>query len=136
MFAFAAPLVHAAGLNAPPAQDCAKFFGEKPVVFADQHDGDEKLVTYTATTMEIHPHGNNQTWVVKANLRSVDCSAMVDFNVPGKPGPPPVSLRAELSNLKAADGGGSLKAITFTDPTGTIGPRANYPLNTWISTSP
>ena len=72
--------------------------------------------------------------MVEAPLSTVDCSAMVDFNVPGKPGPPPVSLRAELSKLEGAAGASSLKAITFTDPTGTIGPRANYPLNTWIST--
>jgi len=45
---------------APPAQDCAKFFGGAPLVFADQHDGDEKQVTYSKTTMTIHPHGNNQ----------------------------------------------------------------------------
>lgn len=103
-------------------------------VYADMHDGDKKLVILEGSDMIIKPYGNNQTWVVRAKANVKYCSAVIDFNVPGKPGPPPVNLtatfwrgtRAPLPVLKTE--------FEFTDPTGTLA-AADYPLNHWVEIS-
>jgi hypothetical protein len=99
--------------------------------FADQHDGDKKTVAVTADGMvTITPYDNSQSWVVKSILDEKTCSAVIDFNVPGKPSPPPINLTATsyiLENPVSDD----KVAIVFTDPTGTLA-APTYPLNTWI----
>ena len=40
----------------------------------------------------IKPYNNTQVWTVEAYYTD-SCTALVDFNVPGKPNPPPVNLR-------------------------------------------
>ena len=93
------------------------------------HDGDEKIVTITATTIQIDPWLNNQTWSVRAPI-AADCTASIDFRVPGKPSPPPCALKASVAAL-----GARRAAIVFTDPSGTISPKGkeDYPLNAWVS---
>mmetsp|Transcript_2189 Transcript_2189/g.3603 ORF Transcript_2189/g.3603 Transcript_2189/m.3603 type:complete len:140 (-) Transcript_2189:145-564(-) len=100
-------------------------------VFADMHDGDMKQVAIADGVMTITPYGNNQTWTTSAKYCSMMCTADVDFNVEGKPSPPPCNLTATVYELTnpAAEG---MTAIGFTDPTGTITDDASYPLNYWI----
>ena len=114
---------------ATPRTDCAALLSDQAVVFADMHDGDEKIVTITATTIQIDPWLNNQTWSVRAPIAD-DCTASIDFRVPGKPSPPPCALKASVAAL-----GARRAAIVFTDPSGTISPKGkeDYPLNAWVS---
>lgn len=98
-------------------------------VYADMHDGDKKEVTIEGTSMTIRPSGNNQTWQVNALVDTKSCSAVIDFNVPGKPGPPPVNLTATLwysftATVKKTE-------FEFTDPSGTLAAKG-YPLNRWV----
>ena len=48
-----------AGVALPPAAtphtDCAALLSDQAVVFADMHDGDEKIVTITPTAIQIDP---------------------------------------------------------------------------------
>lgn len=101
-------------------------------VYADMHDGDKKEVSISGTSVTIRPSGNNQTWVVKSELDPASCSASVDFNVPGKPGPPPVSLRATL--LYAISAVAKKTEFKFADPTGTLA-APDFPLNVWVQIS-
>lgn len=98
-------------------------------VFADMHDGDKKEVTVSGTSMIIKPSGNDQTWVVKTALDRKSCSAIIDFNVPGKPGPPPVNLTATFWESFGQEGHKS--EFEFTDPSGTLAPKV-FPLNRWV----
>jgi len=113
----------------PTAGPCTTF---KHGVFADMHDGDQKKLTLENGKLTIVPHGNNQTWVVEAMLDAAKCTAVVDFNVPGKPGPPPVNLTAALYALISKGEGISKHAVEFTDPSGTIG-QPGFPLNMWVA---
>ena len=81
--------------------------------------------------MTIKPHGNNQTWVVDVLLQVTQTAitGLVDFNVPGKPNPPPCNLTIQLWTETAGPSPGASaslgKGVTkrtfeFTDPTGTI----------------
>ena len=101
------------------------------VVFMDMHDGDCKSVTRDGDTMTIKPHDNNETWVVHALVDSTDCSATVDFNVPGKPNPPSVNLTATFWLMVPPSTSTPKIALVFTDPSGTLADSA-MPLNTWI----
>mmetsp|Transcript_5801 Transcript_5801/g.6304 ORF Transcript_5801/g.6304 Transcript_5801/m.6304 type:complete len:253 (-) Transcript_5801:31-789(-) len=98
-------------------------------VYADMHDGDQKEVTISGASMVIKPSGNNQTWVVNAEIDAESCSAMVDFNVPGKPGPPPVPLKSTL--WYSAFSSGKKTEFEFTDPSGTLADKT-APLNRWV----
>ena len=100
-------------------------------VFADIHDGDQKAVSIKGSTLTIKPHGNDQTWTVEATLDLKYCNASVNFDVPGKPLPPPVSLTATLWTETREEPRDASYALRFTDPSGKIGP-ATLPLNTWI----
>lgn len=112
----------------PPLQPAACITSLKKV-FSDMHDGDKKEVTVTGTHMTIKPSGNNQTWVVNAVVDPKSCSAVVDFNVPGKPNPPPVNLTATLMGAHSAEMATEIE-LQFTDPTGTLADK-DYPLNSW-----
>ena len=72
-------------------------------------------------------------WTVHANLDPMLCTASVDFNVPGKPKPPPVTLTATVWTQshflpKSTE---EKYLIEFTDPTGTLA-SASAPLNVWV----
>ena len=56
------------------------------------HDGDEKTLVFTADTLVITPYGNNETWTVTSKLDRKYCNASINFNVPGKPNPPPCAI--------------------------------------------
>jgi len=101
-------------------------------VYADMHDGDKKEVTISGTSMKIKPSGNNQTWVVNTVVDRKSCSAMVDFNVPGKPSPPAVKLMATL--FESYDLKARRTEFEFTDPSGTLA-AADFPLNRWVEIS-
>jgi hypothetical protein len=62
-----------------------------------------------------------------------NCSTMVDFNVPGKPNPPPVNLRLKIGNLNYFDESMAPVAV-FTDPSGTLA-SPTLPLNVWYGIS-
>jgi len=77
----------------------------------------------------IKPSGNNQTWVIRSTVDAKTCSASIDFNVPGKPGPPPVNLQATFLLTIASSQAKS--EFEFTDPSGTLA-AADFPLNHWV----
>jgi hypothetical protein len=66
---------------------------EGEFIVGDMHDGDYKLVTIKGEALTIKPHANNQTWVITSKYDLKTCSAPIDFNVPGKPSPPPKSAK-------------------------------------------
>jgi len=102
-------------------------------VYADMHDGDMKEITIAGTSMTIKPSGNNQTWVVESKFDRASCSASIDFNVTGKPGPPPVNLLASLYFIHRPSGKTHPRAeLEFTDPSGTL---PSGPLNHWTEIS-
>jgi len=98
-------------------------------VYADMHDGDQKEITISGTSLTIKPSGNNQTWTVTSEVDVKSCSASIDFDVPGKPGPPPVNLTATLWNILSSQG--TKTEFEFTDPTGTLADK-DFPLNRWV----
>lgn len=102
-------------------------------VFADMHDGDQKEVTIDGTSVEIKPYGNDQKWHVTSVLNVDSCSASVDFNVPGKPNPPPVNLLMTLWCAAAKFKEGTFEKATFefSDPSGKLA-TASTVLNTWV----
>jgi hypothetical protein len=101
-------------------------------VYADMHDGDRKEIIISGTSLTIKPSGNNQTWLVKSEVDTNSCSASINFNVPGKPSPPPVNLQAMLQSISSVT---TTKTVfEFTDPTGTLAAPL-MPLNQWVSTS-
>lgn len=97
-------------------------------VVDDMHDGDKKALKVSGNSLEITPSGNQQKWKVDAKFNS-DCVASVNFNVPGKPSPPPVPLNAKVWGMVAI-AGGEKDAILFSDPSSTIAP-AKTTLNIW-----
>ena len=106
-------------------------------VMHDMHDGDQKLVDVIALPVRgyvitITPHGNNQTWVIKANWDALNCNASINFDVPGKPGPPPVPLTLTYFRGHGGVGQPTGKFAVFSDPSGTLAPSA-VPLNTWVT---
>jgi len=115
------------GAAAGPGDFCPKHF---TTVFADMHDGDKKEVTISGTALTIKPHGSKEDWLVKAILDQTSCSAVIDFKVPGKPNPPPVSLSMDFWTL-GLPSGNYLTLLEFSDPSGTIGSKGT-PLNAWI----
>ena len=100
-------------------------------IFADMHDGDQKAVSIAGSALTIKPHGNKETWTVEATLDLTFCNASVNFDVPGKPSPPPRALTATLWTLTREDPGAGKYALEFTDPSGTLAP-ATMPLNAWV----
>jgi virulence-associated protein VagC len=110
-----------------------KFCPDKlQAVYDDMHDGDKKEITISGTSLTIKPSSNNQTWVVSSEIDSKSCSASINFNVPGKPSPPPVNLQATLWYYVSSKG--KKTVIQFTDPSGTLAPKESkeFPLNEWV----
>ena len=100
-------------------------------VFADMHDGDKKSITMDGESMTIEPYDNNETWVIHAPMDANYCNATIDFNVPGKPNPPPVNLTATFWLMVLPSTSKHKIALEFTDPSGTLAP-SDVPLNVWI----
>jgi len=98
-------------------------------IYADMHDGDKKEVYISGTSMTIKPSGNNQNWTVQATLDRKSCSAMIDFNVPGKPSPPPMALKASVWYSWVIAGWKT--ELEFTDPSGKLASET-FPLNRWV----
>jgi len=74
------------------------------------------------------------TWIIDSVYDPNTESAMVDFRVPGKAGPPPVPLLATAFRMQGIGPTGHAieKSIwEFTDPSGTLAPPG-YPLNHWV----
>lgn len=84
--------------------------------------------------MVITPYGNNQTWKVEASaaVSGGECVAVVDFDVPNKPNPPPFKLISTLLSMSDAQGTRSKAAWEFTQPA-KFGP---VPLNEWVQYPP
>jgi hypothetical protein len=125
-------LVHSAVLLKPAVAAC--YWPESlDAVFADMHDGDKKHVSIKGNSMVIKPSGNNQTWTITAVLDTSTCGAVVDFNVPGKPNPPPVNLTLSLWSALTPAGRSAVSKATFEffDPSGKLGPK-DLPLNAWV----
>jgi len=97
-------------------------------IFLDIHDGDEKALEVHDGIMKINPYGNDETWTIQAAFDEDSCSASVDFNVDGKPNPPPVPLTLTL--WEATSNGQRKTLVEFTDPSGTLD-AADKPLNHW-----
>lgn len=106
-----------------------------PVVLADMHDGDQKEITFSENgyAFTIKPHNNTESWVVQATISKENCTALVDFNVPNKPSPPPTPI---LASFAGANQPKSLHhpaaLVIFTDPYGKINPDPTYPINAWV----
>jgi len=100
-------------------------------VFADMHDGEMKKVTIVGQDMLIEPYENEEKWAVITKIDTVHCNAIVDFNVAGKPNPPPVNLTATAWAMITAEPQREKASLEFTDPSGTLAPP-DMPLNVWI----
>ncbi|CAE7658806.1 SOQ1 [Symbiodinium pilosum] len=98
------------------------------------HDGDKKEVTIASGSVTIKPSGNTQTWTVKADLDPKTCQALIDFNVPGKPNPPPVKLLMTYWSAIGDEASTAQEKATFefTDPSGKLA-SSQTPLNSWLS---
>eukprot|EP00931_Biecheleriopsis_adriatica_P069515 TRINITY_DN43352_c0_g1_i1.p1 TRINITY_DN43352_c0_g1~~TRINITY_DN43352_c0_g1_i1.p1 ORF type:complete len:293 (+),score=33.64 TRINITY_DN43352_c0_g1_i1:75-881(+) len=134
------PLNRWVQLNHPvPQEDHDGQWPDKfDAVFADMHDGDQKHVTLSGTSLIITPHGNKQSWMAHATVDRKIGKASIDFNVPGKPGPPPVNLTATWLVSASIPLGLRMKyriEFEFTDPSGTLAP-ADFPLNHWAQLIP
>jgi len=125
-----APLNRWVELREPQHLEKAWCFKHLNTIYADMHDGDKKHITIDGTSLVIRPSGNSQTWAVESQLDSETCTAVVDFNVPGKPSPPPVNLTAALVYSMCATAKKTL--IEFTDPSGKLAAK-DFPLNTWVA---
>ena len=74
-----------------------------PVVFHDMHDGDMKQITADIDNhFVIVPYNNTESWKITGALDE-NCTAMIDFHVPGKPAYPPVPLLATMWILGSSD---------------------------------
>jgi hypothetical protein len=125
------PLNRWVELGSSPTQGkifCPKFL---KAVYADMHDGDQKEIVISGTSLKITPSGNSQNWEVKSELDPKTCSAIIDFNVPGKPNPPPVTLKATAWVLGFPSINVETTEFEFTDPSGTLA-DAEFPLNRWV----
>ena len=81
------------------------------VTFRDIHDGDYKQCSLAPDgELTIKPWNNTESWIIKAGPLDDACAAMVDFNVPGKPNPPPVRLKLKIFKTRTS------KPVTSTRP--------------------
>ena len=103
-------------------------------VFADMHDGDKKQVSLEGTQLTIEPavtEDSDESWIIHSTVDLDTCTAMIDFDVPGKPSPPPVPLLVTFRTMIGV-GENRKTALEFTDPSGTIAPSKTLPLNLWV----
>eukprot|EP00040_Diaphanoeca_grandis_P012836 m.64902 g.64902 ORF g.64902 m.64902 type:complete len:154 (-) comp23495_c0_seq1:2058-2519(-) len=130
--------VSATSIRVPSAVDCGLPSDTMSFVVGDMGDGDEKQVTISAGSpprVAIEPYANNEKWIVHSILDTQFCNMSIDFQVRGKPNPPPVKyLTATLNYISEAVVGSTKKiALVFTDPSGVLsGGDTTYPINTWL----
>ena len=126
--------------NVSPANGCAV----RPAcsngfhaVFQDQHDGDQKEASIEKNELIIKPHANSETWEVRTAFDHSTCvAASVDFNVTGKPSPPPFNGTLTLFSL-ADEACATKAAFVFTCGVHdkcvfTTNKSSTFPLNTWV----
>lgn len=102
-------------------------------VYADMHDGDEKVVSIKSGAMTIKSANQTQTWQVDTTIDCFNHNAMVDFDVPGKADHPPVPIRATwYTSLSVA---GEKNTFVFTDTSGQLVDDPVFPLNQWVQES-
>lgn len=118
--------------TAPTAQPSYCVPALPSAVYADMHDGDQKRVTTSADgTLSITPFGNSESWSVTAAIDQRFCNATIDFNVPGKPNPPPCNLTLSFEQLLRPNPSTGVGALVFTDPSE---PRLVHPCVVGAST--
>lgn len=127
---------------------CEVVFMDVP--FFDMHDGDVKLVSlHEDGKIEIRSSSSSsddddnisqeqEPWIIHTHLDHETCTALVDFNVPHKPDPPPVPLSMTMWKMQTVvgskddDGVDDTKwTLEFTDPSGDLAPP-HQPLNHWV----
>jgi hypothetical protein len=103
---------------------CGSFIND----FADMHDGDVKNVTVSeAGSITISQDAPVQ-WTLTTALDLATCTAMVDFSKSKKPAHPPVPLQIAIKQTTVGT-----MLLEFTDPSGTLNPDRDYPLNIWTT---
>lgn len=104
-----------------------------PLALDDIHDGDQKQIkSITRDTFLIQPLPNTSEWEIEGTF-DVNCVALIDFNVPGKPNPPPVPLEMTMWIMQSVAMPSAVKlGFEFTDPSETLAPKTQ-PLNVWVS---
>ena len=138
LFAFAASLEQREPLAA--AENCVPPAGKTySMVLSDIHDGDKKRFDITGSSdpklasITLSPYNNSQSWTGHASWNGTGCFAMIDFNVPGKPPPPPVKLLMSYVFDAKLKQGPFFPMMSFTDPSGTIASKSTV-LNLWLVT--
>lgn len=108
--------------------------------FYDMHDGDMKnAVLSDDGTLTITPHGNDEKWKVVAKVSTVQgrCVGTIDFNVPGKPNPPPFKVDVTLYTMWGYFGPDDSSYNTASWEFREHGTSFQTPpINTWISYPP
>jgi len=118
----------------PAAEPCASFADTH---FQDLHDGDIKVVSVVEGTHDplVLRMGQPGVWNLTAAVDPRTCKATIDFSKSAKPAFPPVPL---LASVTVATGNDRRRrvVVTFTDPSKTLNPDPEYPLNIWESVPP
>jgi len=106
-----------------------------PLVLNDIHDGDQKEIkSITWDTFVVHPLPNRSDWEIQGKF-DINCVSIIDFNVSGKPNPPPVPLKMAMWVMQCVAAPGYVRlGFEFTDPSETLAPRTQ-PINMWLSVS-
>lgn len=99
------------------------------LIFYDIHDNDYKKILINNNKIKIFPYKSREKWEVKCEIES-NYSCYVNFNVKGKPNPPPYPLEMKISQI-ISNKKLSL-VILFFDPTGKL-QKKNIPLNIWYN---
>jgi hypothetical protein len=129
--------------------DCRSLPSADTRIFWDAHDQDKKSVTISCRSSSVHspagqlrPYitikpagkllgGSDQEWTVDSPFDGESCSALLDFNVPGKPHPSPVKLKATLLLSSRVHDSAEGYEYEFTDPSGSVS-ATDFPLNRWM----
>lgn len=102
----------------------------KNYIFYDIHDGDFKKIIFNGNNYRILPYKSKKKWIVNGKFDE-NYTSMVNFNVKGKPNPPPINLQLRFGYIITNNNKKNLVALFF-DPTGKISPK-NIPLNIWYN---
>jgi len=100
----------------------------KNVLFADMHDGDQKNVTVSESGSLTISQDAPVAWSLSVPLDFKLCTAMVDFSKSKKPAHPPVPLEVRVLGTTVGT-----TLLEFTDPSGTLNPDKDSPLNVWTT---
>ena len=86
-------------------------------------------------THDTGPNSNGESWFVDSFVDPKSCSAVINFDVRGKPNPPPCKLVATLWRMSPGTTGSPHKyVLEFTDPTDACAfGEPGSPLNEWVS---